>query len=375
MPERIPQSVAKRVVFRAIGSSDHITPNASATIAITISKNGGAFGNPAAGATNATAITSGFYYFDLGTGDTGTAGPLAWRGAGTGVDDVGDVFEVVNATNAGFSALPNVAAGSNGGVPLVGSQVPNANAGATGGLPLSVDTSGRVDVLKINGTSQTARDIGASVLLSAGTGTGQLDFTSGVVKANVTQFGGSNGTFASGIPSVNASQFGGAAVTATTSVTIPASSTLATTTGAVGSVTGNVGGNVTGSVGSVVGAVGSVTGNVGGNLSGSVGSIATGGIVAASFAADAIDAVALAATAVNEIRDAVFAKVMTELIGDPGATPTFADAIMLQHMALRNKRETDSSGGTDKLYNSAGTAILSAAVSDTGTVFTKAKYA
>lgn len=65
--------------------------------------------------------------------------------------------------------------------------LPNANAGANGGLPLSVDSSGRVDVLKINGTSQTARDIGASVLISSGTGTGQLDVTSGVVKANLVQ--------------------------------------------------------------------------------------------------------------------------------------------------------------------------------------------
>lgn len=144
----------------------------------------------------------------------------------------------------------------------------------------SIDASGRVDVAKIAGTSQTARDIGASVLLSAGTGTGQLDFTSGVVKANVTQFGGSAGTFSSGIPAVNATQFAGATVTATTSVTFPAASTVATTTGAVGSVTGavgsvtgNVGGNVVGSVGSVSGAVGSVTGNVGGNVTGSVGSV------------------------------------------------------------------------------------------------------
>jgi hypothetical protein len=65
--------------------------------------------------------------------------------------------------------------------------LPNATAGAVGGVPLGVDSSGRVDVLKINGTSQTARDIGASVLLSTGTGTGQLDFTSGVVKANLAQ--------------------------------------------------------------------------------------------------------------------------------------------------------------------------------------------
>lgn len=60
--------------------------------------------------------------------------------------------------------------------------LPNANAGASTGLPLSVDSSGRVDVLKINGTSQTARDIGASVLLSSGTGTGQVDLSSGQVK-------------------------------------------------------------------------------------------------------------------------------------------------------------------------------------------------
>lgn len=55
-------------------------------------------------------------------------------------------------------------------------------------------------------------------------------------------------------------------------------------------------------VASVSGAVGSVTGNVGGNVTGSVGSVATGGISAASFAADAIDAAALAASAVAEIQ-------------------------------------------------------------------------
>jgi hypothetical protein len=55
----------------------------------------------------------------------------------------------------------------------------------------SIDSNGRLDVIKLAGTTQTARDIGASVLLAAGTSTGQLDFSGGVVKANVTQ---SNGT-------------------------------------------------------------------------------------------------------------------------------------------------------------------------------------
>lgn len=57
----------------------------------------------------------------------------------------------------------------------------------TPAVQLLVDANGRVDVIKVAGTTQTARDLGASVLLSAGTGTGQLDFTSGVVKANATQ--------------------------------------------------------------------------------------------------------------------------------------------------------------------------------------------
>lgn len=39
-----------------------------------------------------------------------------------------------------------------------------------------------VNTLKIGGTTQTARDIGASVLLSSGTGTGQVDLSSGRVK-------------------------------------------------------------------------------------------------------------------------------------------------------------------------------------------------
>jgi hypothetical protein len=113
---------------------------------------------------------------------------------------------------------------------------------------LSVDSNGRVDVIKINGTSQTARDLGASVLLSSGTGTGQLDFTSGVVKANTTQVSGtaqtardlgasvllSSGTgtgqldFTSGVVKANATQFAGQTITAAAGVTLPA--TVASTT-------------------------------------------------------------------------------------------------------------------------------------------------
>lgn len=52
-------------------------------------------------------------------------------------------------------------------------------------------------------------------------------------------------------------------------------------------------------IASVTGAVGSVTGNVGGNVTGSVGSVASGGITSGSFAAGAIDNAAIAADAIG----------------------------------------------------------------------------
>jgi len=96
MSERIPQSVAKVVVFRAYLAGT-ATPATGKTIAITISKNGAtSFSNPNAGATNATEMASGFYKFTLGTTDTNTVGPLAWRGAEGTIDDAGDVYSVVD---------------------------------------------------------------------------------------------------------------------------------------------------------------------------------------------------------------------------------------------------------------------------------------
>jgi hypothetical protein len=67
---------------------------------------------------------------------------------------------------------------------------------ATAGRNLVVDTSGLADATTVklgpsgSASAQTARDVGASVLLSSGTGTGQLNFTSGVVDANTTKISG-----------------------------------------------------------------------------------------------------------------------------------------------------------------------------------------
>lgn len=120
----------------------------------------------------------------------------------------------------------------------------------------------------------------------------------------------------------NAPTNGDLTATMKTSVTTAATAatpTAAAVTGAVGSVTGNVGGNVVGSVASVAGAVGSVTGNVGGNVTGSVGSVATGGITAASLAADAITAAKVASDVAAEIADAVWDEAIS---GHAGAGST-----------------------------------------------------
>lgn len=58
---------------------------------------------------------------------------------------------------------------------------------STSGRTQLVDANGRVDIGALQGTSQTARDIGASVLLSSGTGTGQVSLSAGVVNANIVQ--------------------------------------------------------------------------------------------------------------------------------------------------------------------------------------------
>lgn len=136
MAERIPQSVAYLVVFRAYLTDGSVATGK--TIAITISKNGGAFGNPNAGATNATEISSGFYKFTLDTTDTGTVGPLAWRGTNADIGDAGDVLSVVKATNAGFSALPDAAAEAAGGLYTRGSGAGQINQSANGQIDANI---------------------------------------------------------------------------------------------------------------------------------------------------------------------------------------------------------------------------------------------
>lgn len=102
---RLKQSTASQVVmFRAFLSSDHVSNATGKTIVIKISKNGAAFNDPNAGATNATEISAGWYKVTLDATDTATEGPLAVKGTEAAIDDVGLLCWVESVASTGPSA-------------------------------------------------------------------------------------------------------------------------------------------------------------------------------------------------------------------------------------------------------------------------------
>lgn len=150
----------------------------------------------------------------------------------------------------------------------------------TSGNTALVDANGRVDVIKIAGTTQTARDIGASVLLSTGTGAGQLDFTAGVVKSNETQILGTaiSTPATAGILDVNLKNIANVAVSATTAQLGVNVVNFGGSAGTFASGRPEV--NTTHAAGTAWGS-GAIT----------AASIATGALTSAKFAANALDAV------------------------------------------------------------------------------------
>lgn len=148
------QSTARDKMVFMTDSADHITGKTSLTLTITASKNGAAF---ASISPTVTERGSGWYSLALTTSHTDTLGDLALHVTSTGADPSDLVWQVV-------AGLP--------------------------GESVSLQADQAVNVTKFGGTTVTARDIGASVLISSGTGAGQLSVTSGVVSSNMTQIDG-----------------------------------------------------------------------------------------------------------------------------------------------------------------------------------------
>lgn len=239
----------------------------------------------------------------------------------TGMVQVDEEVQLVainpqDSVRAGMTALPNAAAEAAGGLYTRGSGAGQINQNANGQVDTRTVTMA-TDVI-------TAAAIQADAIGAAEIANGAIDaatFAAGAIDASAiaTDALGALELAAGAATEIAAAVWDEARASHTTagsfgqgvaSVQGNVTGSVASVTGAVGSVTGAVG-SVTGAVGSVTGAVGSVTGNVGGNVTGSVGSVATGGITAASIAADAIGASELAADAVAEIADQVWDEVLS----------------------------------------------------------------
>ncbi len=228
-----------------------------------------------------------------------------------------------------------------------------------------------VNTTHVADTAQTGRDLGASVLLSSGTGAGQISLSSGLVTlAGVTHTGAVIPTVTTTTTATNLTNLPAITANWLTAAGIAAGAldgkgnwnigktgyTLTATTG-LGNQTADITGSLSGSVGSVTGAVGSVTGAVG-SVTGAVGSLA-----------------AQAKADVNaEVVDALSTDTYAEPgQGAPAATTTLAAKINYLYKFLRNKVTTTST--TVSVYDDAGTTVdQKSTISDDGTTFTRGEY-
>jgi hypothetical protein len=213
---------------------------------------------------------------DLVTGATGLDSEVSKDG-GTFADATSEATEIATSSGVYFLDLTSTEMNAD----TVAVIVKTTSVGAkTTTIVMYPEEAGdiRVNVTQVAGTTQTAGDI------IGDTNDIQARLPAALVSGRIDA---SVGAMATGVLTATA-----IAADAITDAKVASDVTIASVTGAVGSVTG---------------AVGSVTGNVGGNVTGSVGSVATGGITAASFAADAITAAKVAADVGTEIGTAVWA--------------------------------------------------------------------
>lgn len=257
-----------------------------------------------------------------------------------------------------------------------------------------------VNVTHIADTSQTARDIGASVLLSSGTGTGQVKLSSGYVAPNWGDVGNPTTTVNLSGTSTKALEptvpgrtldvsAGGEAGVDWANVGTPGSTvnlsatTIATLTNAPSDSSGvttlltRIGGTITITAGRVnadvthiaTAAVDTSSAQLGVNVVNAAGtawgsgaitaaSIATDAITAAKIAADAIGASELASDAVTEIVTGVLTTAMTESYSTDGSTATVAQALYLIMQALTESSISSTTWTIKKLDGTTTAATL-----------------
>jgi hypothetical protein len=233
----------------------------------------------AGGGTVTEDSTNGWYKYAMSQADT-NGNDIAFNFTGTGA-----VPQTVNIVTTAGDPTDSVRFGL--------TALPNAAAGASTGLPLSVDSSGRVDVLKVNGTSQTAGDIYSKVSGLTFTVANQVDvnaksWAGGTIPAvNVT-----------GVPLVDAKYLLGTIFSTPATAGIIDVNLKNIANAAVSASTAQLGVNVV-NAGGTAWASGSLTSGVFAASAINAAAIASGAITNAKFAAGAIDATAIADAAID----------------------------------------------------------------------------
>lgn len=306
-----PKATAFTVCIPMYLSSDHVTPATGKTCAVVISKAGGAFGNPSAGASNATEIANGWYFYALSTTDTGTIGDLIVRFTEASSDPGQRILPVVNANTGGLASLPDAAFNTVGGLGALVSAAGTATAGGTNTLTLQTTTTANlfqrnaVSIVGGTGVGQTmnitsntttiltidqnwitqpdntsqyviwatdnaANDANGRVPVQYGTSTGQINLSAGNLAGAVPSVTGAVGSVTGAVGSISGitfpTNFNALLITSDGYQAldwghIKAPTTSQNLSGTTIS-TSQVAASVTGAVGSVTGAVGSVTSGV-----------------------------------------------------------------------------------------------------------------
>lgn len=134
------QSTASTVMVFLVGSADHITGLASATLTITASKAGAAF---ASITPTVTDLGSGWYSLALTTTHTNTLGALALHITAASADPIDVLFQVIaidieDAVRLGLTAIPNAAAEAAGGLYTRGTGAGQINQPANGMIDTNI---------------------------------------------------------------------------------------------------------------------------------------------------------------------------------------------------------------------------------------------
>lgn len=361
--------------FLMVDSTDHVTGKTGLSPTVTLSKNGGAFASPSGAVSE---VGNGLYKVAGNATDSNTVGELWVHATATGADPTDTSYTIVaydpfDSVRLGLTALPNVVAAGNGGLPTV-----NASnevkaivyAYNTGMTPLQPTVSGRTLDVTLTGAAgidwgnvenpTTSNNLSGTniatnqaVLITSGTGTGQLNVTSGVVKADVS-------AYSSGMTPLQP--------------TVAGRTLDVTATGAAGLDWGNIE-NPTTTVGLSGTTVGVTT--VAGDSSG-VTTLLTRIPSALTITSGSVNVNSLGSTAKSEVNAEVLDVLTVDTFAEPGSVPsataTLKDKIGWMQSLSRNKITQTSTTQTLRNDGDSGN-ISQSTVSDDGTTFTRGKFA